>query len=150
MAARLGKHYKVLYKGTHGLVAHEFIIDLRSFKESAGINSHLPLLTRSPLCPYPSPLNPYPPHLSTLIPHPSSLTPSPLLLPPHPFFLTPSSLTPSPPLPFCSLFRRRNRSWGSREEADGLRIPLTYNVFPWYAGGREGEGGEKEREEVEK
>lgn len=39
MAARLGKHYKVLYKGTHGLCAHEFIIDLRSFKESAGIEA---------------------------------------------------------------------------------------------------------------
>jgi glycine dehydrogenase len=39
MAARLGKHYKVLYKGTHGLVAHEFIIDLRSFKETAGIEA---------------------------------------------------------------------------------------------------------------
>lgn len=43
MAARLAKHYKVLYKGSHGLVAHEFIIDLRSFKESAGAS----LTTRS-------------------------------------------------------------------------------------------------------
>lgn len=39
MAARLAKHYKVLYKGTHGLVAHEFIIDLRSFKETTGIEA---------------------------------------------------------------------------------------------------------------
>ena len=36
MAARLGNHYKVLYTGENGTVAHEFIIDLRGFK-GAGI-----------------------------------------------------------------------------------------------------------------
>lgn len=39
MAARLKNHYKILFTGTHGLVAHEFIIDLRGFKESAGIEA---------------------------------------------------------------------------------------------------------------
>eukprot|EP00741_Cyanophora_paradoxa_P022455 tig00021489_g21681.t1 len=37
MAARLSKHYKVLYTGKNGRVAHEFIIDFRPFKASAGI-----------------------------------------------------------------------------------------------------------------
>ncbi|MDZ7288678.1 MAG: aminomethyl-transferring glycine dehydrogenase [candidate division KSB1 bacterium] len=37
MAARLEKFYPVLYKGTNGRVAHEFILDLRSFKTSAGV-----------------------------------------------------------------------------------------------------------------
>ena len=37
MAARLCDHYPVLYTGAKGLVAHEFIIDLRPFRESAGI-----------------------------------------------------------------------------------------------------------------
>ena len=32
MAARLSSHYKVLYTGTSGLCAHEFILDLREFK----------------------------------------------------------------------------------------------------------------------
>ncbi|EGC36024.1 glycine dehydrogenase [Dictyostelium purpureum] len=39
MASRLKDHYKILYTGSHGLVAHEFIIDLRMFKESAGIEA---------------------------------------------------------------------------------------------------------------
>jgi len=39
MAARLREHYKILYTGKHGLCAHEFIIDLRSFKESTGIEA---------------------------------------------------------------------------------------------------------------
>ncbi|EGG21651.1 glycine dehydrogenase [Cavenderia fasciculata] len=39
MAARLKDHYKILYTGSHGLVAHEFIIDLRPFKETAGIEA---------------------------------------------------------------------------------------------------------------
>jgi len=39
MASRLKDHYKILYTGTHGLVAHEFIIDLRGFKETAGIEA---------------------------------------------------------------------------------------------------------------
>ncbi|MDH3639674.1 MAG: aminomethyl-transferring glycine dehydrogenase subunit GcvPB, partial [Gammaproteobacteria bacterium] len=37
IAARLGAHFPVLYTGTHGRVAHECIIDLRSFKETTGI-----------------------------------------------------------------------------------------------------------------
>ena len=39
MARRLEKHYSILYKGDSGLVAHEFILDLREFKESAGIEA---------------------------------------------------------------------------------------------------------------
>jgi glycine dehydrogenase len=34
---RLEGHYPVLYKGVHGRVAHEMILDCRSFKQSAGI-----------------------------------------------------------------------------------------------------------------
>jgi len=37
MAKRLEEHYDVLYRGKGGLVAHEFIIDARSFDRSAGI-----------------------------------------------------------------------------------------------------------------
>ncbi|MDZ7343847.1 MAG: aminomethyl-transferring glycine dehydrogenase, partial [candidate division KSB1 bacterium] len=37
MAKRLEKYYPVLYKGPGGKVAHEFILDLRHFKTSAGI-----------------------------------------------------------------------------------------------------------------
>jgi glycine dehydrogenase len=39
MAKRLEKHYPVLYAGQQGHVAHEFILDLRQFKESAGIEA---------------------------------------------------------------------------------------------------------------
>jgi glycine dehydrogenase len=39
MAKRLESHYPVLYRGKHGNVAHEFIIDLRPFKTSAGIEA---------------------------------------------------------------------------------------------------------------
>jgi glycine dehydrogenase len=39
MAARLRKHYPVLYAGRNGRVAHEFILDLRPFKQSAGIEA---------------------------------------------------------------------------------------------------------------
>jgi len=39
MAKRLEGSYPVLYKGINGRVAHEFIIDLREFKESAGIEA---------------------------------------------------------------------------------------------------------------
>jgi glycine dehydrogenase len=39
MAKRLEKHYAILYRGTTGLVAHEFILDLRPFKEAAGIEA---------------------------------------------------------------------------------------------------------------
>jgi glycine dehydrogenase len=34
MAARLKEHYDILYTGTHGRCAHEFILDLRRFKSS--------------------------------------------------------------------------------------------------------------------
>ena len=37
MAAKLSGHYKVLYTGTSGTCAHEFILDLREFKASAGV-----------------------------------------------------------------------------------------------------------------
>jgi glycine dehydrogenase len=37
MAARLREHFRVLYTGESGLVAHEFIIDARPFKQSAGV-----------------------------------------------------------------------------------------------------------------
>ncbi|VAH62613.1 unnamed protein product [Triticum turgidum subsp. durum] len=37
MAKRLEKHYPVLFRGVNGTVAHEFIIDLRGFKATAGI-----------------------------------------------------------------------------------------------------------------
>ncbi|BCA55437.1 Glycine dehydrogenase, glycine cleavage system P protein [Nitrospira sp. KM1] len=37
MAKRLEKHYSILYTGAQGFVAHEFILDLREFKDSAGI-----------------------------------------------------------------------------------------------------------------
>jgi len=39
MAKRLEKHYAILYRGDSGLVAHEFILDLRDFKESAGVEA---------------------------------------------------------------------------------------------------------------
>jgi len=39
MVKRLEKHYPVLYTGTSGFVAHEFILDLRPFKESAGVEA---------------------------------------------------------------------------------------------------------------
>ena len=38
LAKRLAKHYPVLYTGADGLVAHEFILDLRAFKKSAGVS----------------------------------------------------------------------------------------------------------------
>jgi glycine dehydrogenase len=37
MARRLESHFQVLYRGHDGLVAHEFILDLRPWKQSAGI-----------------------------------------------------------------------------------------------------------------
>jgi len=40
MAKRLEKYYSVLYTGTHGTVAHEFILDVRQFKETAGIEAN--------------------------------------------------------------------------------------------------------------
>ena len=39
MAARLQDHYPVLYRGSKKRVAHEFILDLRPFKASAGIET---------------------------------------------------------------------------------------------------------------
>ncbi|MCX4243173.1 aminomethyl-transferring glycine dehydrogenase [Paraliomyxa miuraensis] len=39
MAQRLREHYRVLYTGPRGRVAHEFIVDLRPFKASAGIEA---------------------------------------------------------------------------------------------------------------
>jgi len=39
MKARLDKYYKILYTGANGSCAHEFIVDLRPFKTSAGIEA---------------------------------------------------------------------------------------------------------------
>jgi glycine dehydrogenase len=39
MKARLKQYYKILYTGTNGTCAHEFIIDLRPFKQSAGVEA---------------------------------------------------------------------------------------------------------------
>jgi glycine dehydrogenase len=39
MAKRLENHYPVLFRGVNGTCAHEFIIDMRGFKESAGIEA---------------------------------------------------------------------------------------------------------------
>jgi glycine dehydrogenase len=39
MKARLEKNYKILYTGKSGTCAHEFIVDLRPFKQSAGIEA---------------------------------------------------------------------------------------------------------------
>ncbi len=39
MAKRLEKHYPVLYRGTNGNCAHEFILDCRQFEKSTGIKS---------------------------------------------------------------------------------------------------------------
>ena len=39
MKARLEKNYKILYSGANGTCAHEFIVDLRPFKASAGIEA---------------------------------------------------------------------------------------------------------------
>jgi glycine dehydrogenase len=39
MKARLEKYYKILYTGSNGTCAHEFIVDLRPFKQSAGVEA---------------------------------------------------------------------------------------------------------------
>jgi glycine dehydrogenase len=39
MRARLEKYYKILFLGKNGTCAHEFIVDLRPFKTSAGIEA---------------------------------------------------------------------------------------------------------------
>ena len=38
LADKLGKHYPILYRGTNGYLAHEFIIDIRPIKEKSNIN----------------------------------------------------------------------------------------------------------------
>lgn len=37
IASRLSQHYEILYKGEHGLVAHECIVDMRKFKKTCDI-----------------------------------------------------------------------------------------------------------------
>ena len=39
MSARLKGHYETLHTADNGLVAHEFILDVRPFKKSAGIEA---------------------------------------------------------------------------------------------------------------
>ena len=39
MKARLEPYYKILYTGKHGTCAHEFIVDMRPFKMSAGVEA---------------------------------------------------------------------------------------------------------------
>ena len=39
MSKRLEHHYKTLYKGRSGLVAHEFILDIRDLKKTANIEA---------------------------------------------------------------------------------------------------------------
>ncbi|KAG0495178.1 hypothetical protein HPP92_006172 [Vanilla planifolia] len=39
MARRLENHYPILFRGVNGTVAHEFIVDLRGFKQTAGIEA---------------------------------------------------------------------------------------------------------------
>lgn len=39
MKSRLSKHFKILYSGRSGTCAHEFIVDLRPFKQSAGVEA---------------------------------------------------------------------------------------------------------------
>merc|ERR1712168_436174 len=39
MSLRLGQHYKTLHKGKGNLNAHEFIIDVREFKKTAGVEA---------------------------------------------------------------------------------------------------------------
>uniref|UniRef100_A0A8C9G7T6 Glycine cleavage system P protein n=1 Tax=Pavo cristatus TaxID=9049 RepID=A0A8C9G7T6_PAVCR len=39
MAKRLEKHYKILFRGVRGYVAHEFILDTRPFKKTANIEA---------------------------------------------------------------------------------------------------------------
>jgi len=39
MRARLDKYYKILFTGTNGTCAHEFIVDLRPFKATGGVEA---------------------------------------------------------------------------------------------------------------
>ncbi len=41
MASRLASSYPVLFRGKNGTCAHEFIIDLRPLKDSAGIEAEV-------------------------------------------------------------------------------------------------------------
>lgn len=39
MSKRLEKHYNTLYKGETGLIAHEFILDIRDLKKTANVEA---------------------------------------------------------------------------------------------------------------
>ncbi|KAG5456921.1 MAG: pyridoxal phosphate-dependent transferase [Olpidium bornovanus] len=39
MAKRLEGHFKILYKGANGVCGHEFIVDVRPFETTAGVNN---------------------------------------------------------------------------------------------------------------
>ena len=39
LAEKIGEHYPILFRGARGRVAHEFILDLRQFKKSCGIEA---------------------------------------------------------------------------------------------------------------
>lgn len=39
MAKRLGSHYKILYRGESGYIAHEFILDCKEFKPTANVEA---------------------------------------------------------------------------------------------------------------
>ena len=39
MMKRLENHYTILHRGQSGLVAHEFIVDVRPFKKTANIEA---------------------------------------------------------------------------------------------------------------
>lgn len=39
IAKRLAPHYKTLYTGRHGLVAHECILDVRSLEKVSGVSA---------------------------------------------------------------------------------------------------------------
>lgn len=39
MASKLSKHYKILYTNSNGMCAHEFILDVRDFKKTSGIEA---------------------------------------------------------------------------------------------------------------
>lgn len=50
MAKRLETSYPVLYKGRNGTCAHEFILDIRSLKDSAGIGCTPTLSNQTASC----------------------------------------------------------------------------------------------------
>jgi len=50
MAVKLGEHYPILFKGPAGTCAHEFILDLRPLKDSAGIEVRVSLMLYVTLC----------------------------------------------------------------------------------------------------